>query len=39
LSIFSCLNSAHRSVGICLVALSLQNIDLQGFVLLDVLCI
>jgi hypothetical protein len=39
LPIFSCLNSAHRSVGICLVALSLQNIDLQGFVLLDVLCI
>jgi hypothetical protein len=36
LPIFSCLNSAHRSVD---VALSLQNIDLQGFVLLNVLCL
>jgi hypothetical protein len=39
LSIFSCLNSAHRCVDICPVALSLQNIDIQGFVLLDVQCI
>jgi ribonuclease HI len=39
LPIFTCQNSAHRCVGTCPFALSFQNLDLQGFVLLDVLCL
>jgi hypothetical protein len=39
LPIFSCLNSAHRNIGVCPIASSLQNFHLQGFVLHDVLCL
>lgn len=36
---FSCLNSAHRNIGTCPYAISLQNLELQGFVLHDVICL
>jgi ribonuclease HI len=39
LSIFTCLNSAHRAIGSCPFALSFQNFQIQGYVLFDVLCI
>jgi hypothetical protein len=39
LPIFTCLNSAHRCIGSCPFALSFQNFEFQGYVLLDVLCL
>jgi hypothetical protein len=37
--VFSCLNSAHRNIGTCPIPISLQNLEIQGFGLHDVLCI
>jgi hypothetical protein len=36
--IFSCMSSAHRN-SFCPIALAIQNLDLQGFVLHDVTCL